>query len=805
MRRASILLVALAGLCLKAAAQAPAAPNSDPTYLQLRNLTLGSEAVSLTGYDLRRDAATFHLKSGTVCFVPPVNGKVTGAVFVGEGSMSLDPPTRDEQRSLKLLTKSDEFNETFQHLVLRFTDSTYDDLKKAGTPSQASCDSGLLKDSQNATRHKLHRNLEARILEDLLRSDPGGLFVAFIHGQHYDDKLLYIIDPNGAPNVSPEQVELTTYGITNPGIWTAFSFSRDYAATLGAAAAPVSRTNIQSQNLDVTVEGNAYLSGKAETKFALLGQPSRAIPFNLFRSLRVRSVVGPDGQPLSFIQEDKDDDPDFYIITSKPLAQGQTYAITTEYGGKDAVTNEGNGNYYPVARVDWYPNDADAPFAQQCAFDMIFRIPKGMRMAASGNLVSDKEVGNQDVSEWKSDAPQSIAGFQFGRMKVEQASLTSPAYLVATYANEEPPDWAYNAVGANGSRVSTVAVMKEPLSEAQFAIRLYSDYFGPLPFKRLSLTQQTACDYGQSWPELVWLPICSFYAREGPLGERTLRGTFVVDASRASRGYWVVVTPHEVAHQWWGDYVEFDSYRDRWLGEGLADFSASLFLESAYEDKARWLYPKFWDDERRSIVERNNYGFRAIDVGPVTMGYRLNNGKAGFDVDRELIYAKGAYIFQMLRQMMWSPQSQDENFKNMMRDFVKTYGERTATTADLQSMVEKHMTPDMNVGGNGKMDWFFDEYVYGTALPAYQFNAGFSKGPSGEVVMTYTLAQSGVDSNFAMLIPIYLELADGRTVFLGRVVRRGNATGQGKITLKGVTTPPKRALINYNYDVLAAN
>ncbi len=34
-------------------------------------------------------------------------------------------------------------------------------------------------------------------------------------------------------------------------------------------------------------------------------------------------------------------------------------------------------------------------------------------------------------------------------------------------------------------------------------------------------------------------------------------------------------------------------------------------------------------------------------------------------------------------------------------------------------MVEKHMTPEMAAFGGGTMDWFFDEYVYGTALPSY--------------------------------------------------------------------------------------
>ena len=88
------------------------APNSDPSYQQLRNVTLSGEAVTVSNVALRRDAATFLLRSGTVCFVAPVQGKVTGAVFAGDGNLTLNPPIMVERASLKLLTKENEFSET---------------------------------------------------------------------------------------------------------------------------------------------------------------------------------------------------------------------------------------------------------------------------------------------------------------------------------------------------------------------------------------------------------------------------------------------------------------------------------------------------------------------------------------------------------------------------------------------------------------------------------------------------------------------------------------------------------------------
>ena len=205
------------------------------------------------------------------------------------------------------------------------------------------------------------------------------------------------------------------------------------------------------------------------------------------------------------------------------------------------------------------------------------------------------------------------------------------------------------------------------------------------------------------------------------------------------------------------------------------------------------------------LLERNAEGFRAIDVGPVTLGYRANNSRAGFNVTRRLIYPKGAYILHMLRMMMWNNKTGDETFKATMQDFIKAYSGKAATTEDFKAMVEKHMTPEMDLEGNHRMDWFFNQYVYGTALPTYRFDSSFAKDANGDVVFSFKVTQSGVDDKFRMLVPIYFEMPDGRTGFLGRARLMGNTSVEQKVPLKGWNTPPKRALINYNYDVLASN
>jgi aminopeptidase N len=158
----------------------------------------------------------------------------------------------------------------------------------------------------------------------------------------------------------------------------------------------------------------------------------------------------------------------------------------------------------------------------------------------------------------------------------------------------------------------------------------------------------------------------------------------------------------------------------------------------------------------------------------------------------------------MIRMMMHDRQTGDKTFKETMQDFVKTYVNKAATTEEFKAMVEKHMTRDMDLDGNHKMDWFFNEYVYGTALPTYKTDSSFDTGADGDVVLSFKITQSNVDDKFRMLVPLYLEMPDGNILFLGRGSLTGNSSIERKVPIKGLKTRPKRLVINYYDDVLAS-
>ena len=797
----------LAGVLL-----AQTTPNADGNYQELRSISLQAGGIAIDKVTLKRDAATFQFNSGVLCFVTPVNNKVTGAVFIGEGKLLLDPPIASERASLSVLTKEKEYSESFDHVVLRFTDGTYDELKAAGKPNSGSCDATLLRNSAKATRKELNYNLDARILQDVVSTEPGGLFVAFVHGKKYDGRTLFTIDPHGAPHVYPEEISLETYNENKFGIWAAFHYASEYANGTAKSAQNNSVVHIERQQLETEIDKSGHLDGKAVISLVARAPGVKAIPFVLFRTLRVSNVTGASGEQLNFIQEDKAEDPQFWVILSKPMAKDERFNITVTYAGKDAISAEGAGNYYPIARSSWYPNFASGEFGEYTNYDMTFRIPKGMTMVATGDRVSESNDGGHNVTVWKTAVPITVAGFNFGAFKKEDAKVEKPPMEVASFANINPPSWVDTAkqnevgdpmAGLNGPRagsncplgsMSTTVLNKKALGEAQYSLAIFSEYFGTLPFKQLAMTQQTASNYGQSWPMLVYLPITYLF-------DDTTRHCLGYPDTSA---YFSIVAPHEVAHQWWGHDVGFNSYRDQWMSEGFAEMSASLYIQSAYAKEPQ-KYTKFWNDELKLLTERNKEGYRAIDAGPVTMGYRLSNSREGFGITRRLIYPKGAYILHMIRLMMYDRQTSDQRFKETMRDLVTTYSGKSATTEDFKAIVEKHMTAGMDLEGNHKMDWFFNEYVYGTQLPTYKFEYTLDPGADGEFVLSMKLTQSGVSPEFRMLVPIYLELANGQIARLGSARPVGDMTVEQKVPLKGVKEKPRRAMINHYNDVLAAN
>ncbi|MGH9563912.1 MAG: M1 family aminopeptidase, partial [Terracidiphilus sp.] len=336
------------------------------------------------------------------------------------------------------------------------------------------------------------------------------------------------------------------------------------------------------------------------------------IPLDLYPTLRVSQVTSSKGDALDWVQESKDQDPDFGVVLAAPLKKGESATIKIAYGGKDVVLNEGGDNYYPIAREDWFPN-SNQGFGDYTTYHMLFHVPKELEIVATGTKVNQTTEGKITTSEWKTETPLPVVGFSLGEFESKETKIGTPLtgqLTINAYANKQKPDFISRISGGSLGTLETTPMLGNELNQGQVAAQIYTQYFGDLHFPHIALTQQSACDYGQSWPMLVYLPICGFFDKT----QQHFLG--LSDFSEAT--YWDVVTPHEVAHQWWGHTVGFRGYRDQWMSEGFAQTSASIFLQLTRAKPDDFL--RFWKEQHDLLTQKNAYGFRPIDVGPVTMG-----------------------------------------------------------------------------------------------------------------------------------------------------------------------------------------
>jgi aminopeptidase N len=154
----------------------------------------------------------------------------------------------------------------------------------------------------------------------------------------------------------------------------------------------------------------------------------------------------------------------------------------------------------------------------------------------------------------------------------------------------------------------------------------------------------------------------------------------------------------------------------------------------------------------------------------------------------------------MLRSMMRGndDHDQDKDFIDMMHDFVGTHRDRAATTESFKTIAEKHMTKLMDFGKNGRLDWFFDEWVYGTQVPRYHFESQSMPADNGKVKLHMTITQSDVDEHFAMLIPVFADFGKGM-IRLGQVGMVGNSTRSIDMT---VPIQQKKVALNAYKEIL---
>jgi hypothetical protein len=771
--------------------------DADPTYTALRAARPAGPAVAVRNLRLERDVFRFEFERGSFQFLEPVAGRVTGAVFVGEGSWQLTPATERARRYLAMLRgdpKLEVLTDRFESLVLLFTDGTEAEIHKPGSDAPADARAASVWDSfRNRQRKDLETNLQVRLLTDVLGEvEPvSGVFIALLDGKKLPPAAI-VADPSGLRWISdmslPGDANSLLYVIheREGGSWY---LERRRNAETPPATPPTRATHYA---IETTIRKNERLQGETTITLEALRDGVRVLPLALLGQLRIREAelsagAATDSAPwkaVAVIQEDKDEDADAAVVLPAPLSRGETIRLRLVYEGSQVLYDGGDGNFAVGARTSWYPNLG--VFEDPATYELTFRIPKSYEIVSVGRFVDSRVENDERISVWKADRPIRVAGFNYGKFKRLEQSDPDSGLLIQVFTNPGMPDALQGLSGVRPEKLADSA-MADGINTA----RIGSVYFGSLPFGHVAITQQSQFFFGQSWPSLIFLPYISFldsYNR------------FRIGL-QSTQGFVDIVGPHEFAHQWWGHLVGWNSYRDQWLSEGFAEFTAALVLEYT---APRSKVDEFWDKAARNIVDKPAHAYLANDrAGPISDGWRLStwrNPAAG----QAMIYDKGAWVVQMLRTLMRDPKAKppDERFISTMKDFVSTYAGKNPTTRDFQTVVERHMSPAMDLERNGKMDWFFRQWIDGTEIPRYTAEIAVQDLGGGQYKLVGSARQEEVSDDFFGFLPIYLEFEKGTFARFGFVSFRGTANVPIDTTIS-LPKKPRRVVANAMNDVLS--
>ena len=242
------------------------------------------------------------------------------------------------------------------------------------------------------------------------------------------------------------------------------------------------------------------------------------------------------------------------------------------------------------------------------------------------------------------------------------------------------------------------------------------------------------------WPKYDQVTIRDFTA--GGMENTTLttlsHGTIFAEATeniRSTRR----LDAHEMAHQWFGDYVTCKDWSHLWLNEGFATYYTHLYEGHKFGRDAM-LYGLFRDATNRILTQKN-------DKKPIVYnGYK--NAMEQFDYRS---YPKGSWVLHMLRSQLGP---------DLYRKCIKAYLEKHALTSvvsdDLRQVIEEH--------SGRSMDRFFDQWVYHPRHPDLKIS--YKWMPKEQLAKVTIKQTQKVDDNVLLYrFPTKLRfIVDGKTV-----------------------------------------
>ena len=541
------------------------------------------------------------------------------------------------------------------------------------------------------------------------------------------------------------------------------------------ATPPTPPGRITRYGINATITPERALDVVCDLELELQRTDQQVLVFELSRFLQVEKVeeLPPDGgttaaRALEFLQnatltaeEARYRGTDIVVVVlpaARTVPNRSRRSLRFRYRGQ-VINDVGEGVLHVGARETWYPQlDPSGP----AHFHLRFRYPHELELAAVGRRTSHLQDGAWKESSWVTDVPLPLAGFNIGDYRV--LSVEGEDRNVNVYANRQlEPELARvlrptpvrpktPGLAPGGRRLQPPVETQPPQPPFELepvangvmgAMDFFSELFGPVPYADLNVSQVPG-QLGQGYPGLLYLSTFSFL----PEDDQIRLGLDEDTRQHFSR----IMPAHETAHQWWGNWVWTPDYRNQWLPEALASYSALLYLEDRHNSNSlrKWL-----ERYRSTLLEESEDGRTVESSGALALGVRLNSSHNpnGYTA---IIYSKGPWVIHMLRELLRDPATgSDAVFVQGLRDLAARGGEQPTTTVEFQRRFETVLPEYADVEGNGRLDWFFQQWVHETGIPHYDLEWELRERPEGGWGVEGLIGQSGVADFFIMPVPVY--------------------------------------------------
>src|SRR5713101_615355 len=213
------------------------------------------------------------------------------------------------------------------------------------------------------------------------------------------------------------------------------------------------------------------------------------------------------------------------------------------------------------------------------------------------------------------------------------------------------------------------------------------------------------------WAKYAQTTVADFFG-----GMENVSATTLIDWLPDERAYldrpwyqWILI-PHELAHQWFGDYVTLENWANLWLNEGFAEFMPGQYWGAKLGLHAAQDYYQDEYDQFMQIDQRRRMPLAALGS---------NN-----------VYPKGALVLRMLLRYLGP-----ERFWASLHLYLDRHALGNATSDDLRQAV-------LDATGEN-LDWFWSEWVYDAGHPRFVVTAAYDTAARK---LTLTVKQTQTDS-----------------------------------------------------------